>query len=246
MEVALSEIADISEEESLNSITHMAQTRTISVSAGIDDDHNIGLVSREVEKELDKYNTPEGYNIEISGENETINETMSDLILMIALAIVFIYLIMVAQFQSLLSPFIVLFTIPLAFTGGLLALVITSSELSIISMLGFLVLSGIIVNNGIVFVDYVNQLRLDGMDKHEALIKAGKTRIRPILMTALTTILGLSTMALGVGMGSDMVQPMAIVTIGGLVYGTILTLFVVPIIYDLLHRKDMKVINIEE
>ena len=113
-------------------------------------------------------------------------------------------------------------------------------------MLGFLVLSGIIVNNGIVFVDYVNQLRLDGMDKHEALIKAGKTRIRPILMTALTTILGLSTMALGVGMGSDMVQPMAIVTIGGLVYGTILTLFVVPIIYDLLHHKDMKVINIEE
>lgn len=246
VEVALSEIANISEEESLNSITHMAQTRTISVSAGIDDDHNIGFVSREVEKELDKYNVPEGYNIEIAGENETINETMGDLILMITLAIVFIYLIMVAQFQSLLSPFIVLFTIPLAFTGGLLALVITGFELSIISMLGFLVLSGIIVNNGIVFVDYVNQLRLEGMDKHEALIKAGKTRIRPILMTALTTILGLSTMALGIGMGSDMVQPMAIVTIGGLVYGTILTLFVVPIIYDLLHRKDMKVINIEE
>lgn len=134
---------------------------------------------------------------------------------MISLAVVFIYLIMVAQFQSLLSPFIVMFTIPLAFTGGFLALLLTGTELSMIAMLGFLVLSGIIVNNGIVFVDYVNQLRLDGMAKKEALVRAGLTRIRPIMMTALTTILGLSTMALGIGMGADMLQPMGIVTIGG-------------------------------
>ena len=154
---------------------------------------------------------------------------------------------MVAQFQSLLSPFIVMFTIPLAFTGGLLALLITGKELSVISMLGFLVLSGVVVNNGIVFVDYVNQLRIGGMSKNEALVQAGRTRIRPILMTALTTILAMSTMAMGVGMGSEMTQALAIVTIGGLTYATLLTLFVVPSLYDIFHRrKELKQITIDE
>jgi HAE1 family hydrophobic/amphiphilic exporter-1 len=139
-----------------------------------------------------------------------------------------------------------MFTIPLAFTGGFIALLVTGFDLSMISVLGFLILSGIVVNNGIVFVDYVNQLRLEGMDKKDALILTGTARIRPILMTALTTILGLSTLAMGIGMGADMIQPMAIVTIGGLIYATILTLFVVPIIYDLLHRKELKQITIEE
>lgn len=241
VKVKLRDIAEIGEGEALNSINHVNQVRTISVTAAVKDDYNIGLVSREFEKKLDNYSIPEGYEIELAGENEEINDTIMDLIYMVLLAISFIYFIMVAQFQSLLSPFIVLFTIPLAFTGGLLALFITGFELSVISMLGFLVLSGIIVNNGIVFVDYVNQLRISGMEKHEALIVAGKTRIRPILMTASTTILGLSTMALGIGSGVEMVQPMAIVTVGGLIYATALTLIVVPIIYDLLHRKKIKV-----
>ena len=156
---------------------------------------------------------------------------------MIALAIMFIYLIMVAQFQSLKSPFIVLFTLPLAFTGGLLALLISGSNLSMIAMLGFLILSGIVVNNGIVFVDCVNQLKESGMPQREALLTSGKIRIRPIIMTALTTILGLSTMALGIGSGADMLAPMAIVTIGGLLYATLMTLYVVPCIYDLIHRN---------
>ena len=117
---------------------------------------------------------------------------MTDLVKMIALAVVFIYLIMVAQFQSLMSPFIVMFTIPLAFTGGLLALWLTGSELSVIAMLGFLVLAGVVVNNGIVFVDNINQLRLAGMDRTEAILETGRTRIRPVLMTALTTILAMS------------------------------------------------------
>lgn len=244
--VRLGEIAEITEGESLTSIKHDNQTRCITVSAGIDREHNIGLVSRDFEKNLQKYEVPEGYDIEITGENETITNTLWDLIKMIALAIAFIYLIMVAQFQSFLSPFIVLFTIPLAFTGGLLALLLTGFEISMISMLGFLVLSGVVVNNGIVFVDYTNQLRLEGMEKREALIETGKARIRPILMTALTTILGLSTLAMGMGMGADMVQPMAIVTIGGLSYATILTLFVVPSIYDLLHRRPLKPVDIGE
>lgn len=245
-EIALSEIATVSQVQTLAAINHSNQVRTLTVSAAIDDNHNIGLVSREFEDKLEKYKVPEGYAIEIAGENENIKSTMIDLIKMIALAIIFIYLIMVAQFQSLLSPFIVLFTLPLAFTGGMLALLLTGIELSMISMLGFLVLSGVVVNNGIVFVDYVNQLRLQGINKKEALILTGITRMRPILMTALTTILGLSTLAMGMGMGADMLQPMAIVTIGGLSYATILTLFIVPIMYDILHRKPLKPIDIEE
>ena len=131
-----------------------------------------------------------------------------------------------------------MFTVPLAFTGGLLGLWLTGSAVSVIAMIGFVMLSGIIVNNGIVFVDYTNQLIRNGKSQKEALVEAGKIRLRPIIMTALTTILGLSTMAIGVGMGADIVQPMAIVTIGGLLYGTLLTLFVVPCIFDLFHKRE--------
>ena len=182
----------------------------------------------------------------MTGEDETIKEAMVEMMKMLGLAVVFIYLIMVAQFQSLLSPFIVMFTMPLAFTGGLFGLVIADQEVSVIALIGFVMLSGIIVNNGIVLVDYTNQLRSEGMEKRQALILAGKTRMRPILMTALTTILGLSTMSIGLGMGADMVQPMAVVTIGGLIYGTVLTLFVVPCIYDVLNRKQYHMISDEE
>ena len=245
--VKLKDISSIEMTDTPTSINHDNQTRYISVTAGIDSKHNIGLVSKEVQSKLDDYKAPTGYEIKMGGETESINQAISDLIKMIALAIAFIYLIMVAQFQSLLSPFIVMFTIPLAFTGGLLALIITGQELSVISMLGFLVLAGVVVNNGIVFVDYVNQLRINGLNKKDALIEAGRTRIRPILMTALTTILAMSTMALGVGMGAEMSQSLAIVTIGGLTYATLLTLFVVPTLYDIFHRrKELRQIIIDE
>ena len=245
-EVRLSEIATIGEGASPTAINRENQARTITVTAAIAEGSNIGLVSREVEKRLADYEMPEGYTFALEGENEMISSTMGDLVLMIALAVVLIYLIMTAQFQSLLSPFIVLFTIPLAFTGGLLALWITGKELSVIAMLGFLMLAGVVVNNGIVFVDYVNQLRLEGMDRTEALVRTGRDRIRPILMTAMTTVFGLFTMALGLGSGGDMLQPLAIVTIGGLAYATLLTLFVVPAIYDIFLKKDLKKVVIEE
>lgn len=245
-EVRLSEIATIGEGASPTAINRENQARTITVTAAIAEGSNIGLVSREVEKRLADYEMPEGYTFALEGENEMISSTMGDLVLMIALAVVLIYLIMTAQFQSLLSPFIVLFTIPLAFTGGLLALWITGKELSVIAMLGFLMLAGVVVNNGIVFVDYVNQLRLEGMDRTEALVRTGRDRIRPILMTAMTTVFGLFTMALGLGSGGDMLQPLAIVTIGGLSYATLLTLFVVPAIYDIFLKKDLKKVVIEE
>ena len=232
-EIALKDIAEIKEVDSLKSIRRENQSRYMTVNAEIADGYNIGLVSRDVEARLADYKVPDGYDIYIEGENEMIKETMRDLILMIALAIAFIYLIMVAQFENLSSPFIVFFTLPLAFTGGLLLLWASGMELSVVALLGFLVLAGVVVNNGIVFVDYVNQLRANGLGKKEALVQAGATRFRPILMTALTTILAMTTLALGYGSGAEMVQPLAVVSIGGLTYATLLTLLVVPIMYDM-------------
>lgn len=242
--IALQDIAKIYTATSPKAINRDNQSRTKTVTAELAQGYNVSLVGRDVEDAIKDYKLPSGYYLEVVGENKTITGAMNDLVNMILLAIVFIYLIMVAQFQSLLSPFIVLFTIPLAFTGGLLALQLTGTVLSVVSMIGFLVLAGVVVNNGIVFVDYVNQLRLDGTPKYEALVQAGRDRIRPILMTALTTILAMSTMAMGVGMGADMSQGMAIVTIGGLSYATLLTLFLVPALYDILHRKEMKKIEV--
>ncbi len=247
IKVKLKDISSLEMTNTPTSINHNNQARYISITAEIDSNHNIGLVSKDIQAKLDKYNTPDGYSIELTGETESINTALFDLIKMIGLAIVFIYLIMVAQLQSLLSPFIIMFTIPLAFTGGLLALLITNTDLSVISMLGFLVLSGVVVNNGIVFVDYINQLRINGLSKKDAIVEAGRTRIRPILMTALTTILAMSTMAFGVGMGAEMTQGLAIVTIGGLTYATVLTLFVIPSLYDIFHRnKNLKQIIVDE
>lgn len=236
--VKLSEIASFEDTTTLQSINHFAQNRYMSVNAEIKEGYNIGLVSNQLKQKLEKYKTPEGYEIKMAGEDETINEAMTELFKMLGLALVFMYLIMVAQFQSLRSPFIIMFTVPLAFTGGLLALWLAGMSVSVIAMIGFVMLSGIIVNNGIVFIDYTNQLIAGGMLKKEALVTAGKTRLRPIIMTALTTILGLFTLAMGVGMGADMVQPMAVVTIGGLIYGTILTLVVVPCIFSLFHKRE--------
>lgn len=235
--VKLKKIADFVEGSTPQSINRISQNRYMSVTAEVAEDDNIGLVSSRIKEKLEDYDVPEGYEVEMTGEDETINEAMTELFKMLALALVFMYLIMVAQFQSLKSPFIIMFTVPLAFTGGLLALWFAGMSVSVIAMIGFVMLSGIIVNNGIVFIDYTNQLIEEGMEQREALAEAGKTRLRPIIMTALTTILGLLTMAFGVGMGSDMVQPMAVVTIGGLIYGTLLTLVVVPCIYDLFHRR---------
>lgn len=244
-QVRIGDIATVSEGESLASIRRANQKRTVSVSFDVSDGYSANLVQRDLEALLETYQPPEGCEVGISGENETVMGYMSDLGTMLIIAILFIFLIMVAQFQSFKSPIIVLFTIPLAFTGGLLALILTGMDLSLVAMLGFLVLSGVVVNNGIVFIDSVNQLRIGGLSKREALVETGRVRLRPILMTALTTILGMSTMALGRGMGAEMMQPMAVVTIGGLSYATLMTLFVVPVLYDLFNGKNMKAREIE-
>jgi multidrug efflux pump subunit AcrB len=186
---------------------------------------------------------PAGVSLSYAGENETIMSSLSDLLKMLLLGVVIVYLIMVAQFQSLLSPFIVMFTIPLAFTGGLLALFIFGFEISVVAMIGFVLLVGIIVNNGIVLIDYINKLRMEGAGRVEAIITAGTTRLRPVVMTAITTILGLVPLATGIGLGADLMQPIAVVCIGGLIYATFMTLFVVPILYDILMKKELRVVT---
>lgn len=238
--VKISDIAEVSEVQTLPSITRINQRTYLTVMGEVDEDHNVTLVTEEAEKALAGYQAPKGITFEFSGENEMIMEAMGDLVKMMALGILLVYLIMAAQFQSLRSPFIVMFTIPLAFTGGLLALLIFNKEISIMAMVGLIMLVGIIVNNGIVMVDYINQLRMRGMEKRRAIIEGGATRIRPVLMTSLTTVLGLVVMAVGKTAGTDMMQPIALVCIGGLVYATILTLFIVPVIYDIFTGKEFK------
>lgn len=241
----LSEFAELEEGKSVASVSRENQTRYLSVTATTMDGYNTTLLAREVQDKLDQYEAPDGITIRIGGESESVNDALEDMLLMILLAIVLIYLVMVAQFQNLVSPFIVLLTIPLAFTGGFLAMMISGEEISLICLMGFLVLAGVIVNNGIVFVDYVNQLRIGGMEKREALVETGKTRMRPILMTALTTILAMSTMAFSTDMASQMGKGMSIVVIGGLTYGTLMTLFIVPVFYDIIYRKkEMKTVDI--
>lgn len=231
-EIPLTEICVMEETTTLSTIYRESQTRYITVSSGIDETHNVTLVSNEIQKKLESLDVPEGYEIEMAGEDETIKDSMEQMLLMLFLAVIFIYLIMVAQFQSLLLPFIIMFTIPLAFTGGFMSLFASGMEVSIIAMLGFVMLAGVIVNNGIVLIEYITQARQEGKLKREAVLEAGIIRLRPILMTALTTILAMVPSSLGFGEGAEMMQPMAMTMVGGLTYGTILTLIVIPCVYD--------------
>ena len=239
----LSEVAEISDSESMNSITRSDQKRYLTISGTLKEGYTNTDVSNKAKALFDDYKLPDGCSIEYSGSNESTMEAVNQMLLMMLLGVILIYLIMVAQFQSLKSPFIIMFTIPLAFTGGFLGLLITGFDVSVVALLGFVMLCGIIVNNGIVLVDYINNLRLEGKERREAIVEAGKTRMRPILITAITTVLGLSTMALGIGTGSEIMQPIAIVCIGGLLYATIMTLYIVPVIYDILSKKELRKVS---
>ena len=224
-----------------DSITSENQTQFITVTADTLEGYNTTVQSRELQKKLEAFaqtsEMPEGCSFSMGGESDTVNYMVNEMVQWMALALPFVYLVMVAQFQSLLSPFIVLFTVPLAFTGGLLGLLATGQQLTMISLMGFIVLMGTVVNNGIVFVDYANQLRLGGMDRRAALIATGKTRMRPILMTTLTTVLAMLQMVFSDDMASQLMSGMAIVIICGLSYATLMTLYIVPIMYDILFKK---------
>ena len=224
-----------------DSITSEDQTQYVSVTADTLDGYNTTVQARVLEKKLNEFalsdEMPEGCSFSMGGESDSVNFMVNEMVQWLALALPFVYLVMVAQFQSLLSPFIVLFTIPLAFTGGLLGMLFTSQQLTMISLMGFIVLMGTVVNNGIVFVDYANQLRLGGLERRAALVATGKTRMRPILMTTLTTVLAMLQMVFSNDMASQLMSGMAIVIICGLSYATLMTLYIVPILYDILFRK---------
>ena len=224
-----------------DSITSEDQTQYVSVTADTLDGYNTTVQARVLEKKLNEFalsdEMPEGCSFSMGGESDSVNFMVNEMVQWLALALPFVYLVMVAQFQSLLSPFIVLFTIPLAFTGGLLGMLFTGQQLTMISLMGFIVLMGTVVNNGIVFVDYANQLRLGGLERRAALVATGKTRMRPILMTTLTTVLAMLQMVFSNDMASQLMSGMAIVIICGLSYATLMTLYIVPILYDILFRK---------
>lgn len=234
----LGDFAEMEFGQGLASVSRENQSHYITVTAETREGYNTTLLTRELNKKLKDFELEDGYTIEIGGESDQVNDMVSQMLQLMALGFLLIYLVMVAQFQSLLSPFIVLFTIPLAFTGGLLGLLAFKEQLSLMSLLGFTILMGTVVNNGIVFVDYVNQLRIGGMGRREALIATGKTRMRPILMTALTTILSMSMMIFSSQAGNSMGRGMAIVVVGGLLYATFMTLFIIPVMYDIFYRKQ--------
>ena len=237
----LADIATWSTGTAPDSITSLNQTQYVTVSAETEKGYNTKVQSRLMQKKLDEFSLsdemPEGCSISMGGETESVDYMTNEMVQWMALALPFVYLVMVAQFQSLLSPFIVLFTVPLAFTGGLLGLLITGQQLTMISLMGFIVLMGTVVNNGIVFVDYANQLRMGGMERRAALVATGKTRMRPILMTTLTTVLAMLQMVFSNDMASQLMSGMAIVIICGLSYATLMTLYIVPILYDILFKK---------
>ena len=244
--VKLKDIANVQKDKTLDTITRTDQKRAQTVTASVDEGYNITLTTDKAEAAVEKLELPESVNVVIEGENEQIMDAMGQLVKMFLLGIFLIYLVMVAQFQSLLSPFIVMFTIPLAITGAMAGLLITGNVLSVVAMVGIIMLMGIIVNNAIVLIDCINRLRAEGMDRRKSIIEAGAIRMRPVLMTAATTILGLLPMAVGTGSGSEMIQPVAVVCIGGLLYATLMTLFVIPVMYDILASKKTKVISEDE
>jgi multidrug efflux pump subunit AcrB len=243
---ATDSVTNIEKVTGFSAINTDGNQRFLTVTAQIEQGFNVTLVSQEAIDAVEAYMDDDfqdygsGYSIAFQGENEEIMDAVSDLALAALVAILLVYMIMAIQFQSLKYPFIILMTIPLAFTGGFIALWIFGMNLSMVSLMGLIILIGVVVNNGIVLIDYINKLIERGYNVIDAIVKAGKTRLRPIFMTALTTILALVMTAIGVGEGSELLQPMALTAIGGLIYATILTLLVVPTVFAIFNRKRIK------
>ncbi|RQD69464.1 MAG: efflux RND transporter permease subunit [Tindallia sp. MSAO_Bac2] len=230
--VPLSQVASIQIAEGPISIQREDQQRTATVTSELSG-RDLGSVMGDIQEKLEDYILPEGYFIELGGEFEQIEEVFADMALAITMAIILVYMIMASLFESLMHPFTIITSLPLAFSGGFLALFVTGRTLNVPALIGFLMLSGIIINNGIVLVDYINTLRSHGKERREAIETAGPIRLRPILMTTLTTVLAMLPMALGIGEGAEVQAPMATTVIGGLLLSTVLTLLVTPVIYTI-------------
>jgi len=243
--IPLGNIIELKTSKSPVQIDRKYQQRLVSVTSNVEG-RDLGSVAEEIKAKVDALEKPPGFEIQISGNVEQQNKTFSSLILALGLAIILVYMIMASQFQSLLDPFIIMFTVPLGMVGVVWMLFITKTTLSVTSFEGVIVMVGIVVSNGILLIDYMNRLRKKGTPLHEAIIKGGKTRLRPILMTTLATVLGLIPMAIGIG-GESSQAPLAIAVIGGLTASTFLTLIFVPILYSIFEtRFHKKEINEEE
>ncbi|MFW5864916.1 MAG: efflux RND transporter permease subunit, partial [Candidatus Izemoplasmataceae bacterium] len=235
--VLLSDVAEVTVEPGFASINRVDGSRALTMDATLESGYNATLVSEDVAEVVEDYDLPTGYEINILGESEETMNALTNLLLAGVLAIAIVYMIMASQFQSLTYPFIIMITIPLAFTGGFMVLFMFDLPVSIVAVIGLIILAGVVVNNGIVLVDYINQLREEGYELKEAIYEAGRIRLRPIFMTALTTILALMGLALGLGEGSELIQPIGLTAVAGLIYATFLTIFIVPLMYDIVTRK---------
>jgi HAE1 family hydrophobic/amphiphilic exporter-1 len=234
--ITLNAVADVSVSQGPSEIRRVAQERVAIVTANLAYG-DLGAAAAEARRIVRNIAMPAGVAAIVSGQSEEMQESFDSMQFALILAIFLVYLVMASQFESLIHPFVILFTIPLALVGAVLALFITGTTISIVALIGVIMLAGIVVNNAIVLVDLINQLRAQGVERFDAIMEAGRARLRPILMTSLTTALGLLPMAMGVGEGSEVRTPMAITVIGGLVVSTILTLLVIPVVYSLMDRK---------
>lgn len=235
--IPLSAIASVQVANGPSEIRRVSQQRVAIISANLAYG-DLGEAAQEVQQILDQTTMPTGIFARIAGQNQEMSDSFQSLIFALSLAVFLVYLVMASQFESLLHPFIILFTIPLALIGAILALYITNTTISVVVFIGLILLAGIVVNNAIVLIDLINQLRERGMEKTEAIMEGGKSRLRPILMTTLTTTLGLLPLAIGFGDGAELRAPMGITVIGGLLVSTLLTLVVIPVMYSLMDRKN--------
>jgi hydrophobic/amphiphilic exporter-1 (mainly G- bacteria), HAE1 family len=234
--VTLDAVADVYVAFGPAEIRRVAQERVAIVTANISYG-DLGAAAQEAGEILGRTPMPNGISAIVSGQSEEMQASFRSMQFALALAIFLVYLVMASQFESLIHPFVILFTIPLALVGAVLALFITGTTVNIVALIGVIMLAGIVVNNAIVLVDLVNQLRAQGTGRREAIMEAGSARLRPILMTSLTTALGLLPMAIGFGEGAEVRAPMAITVIGGLLVSTFLTLVVIPVVYSLMDRR---------
>lgn len=241
--IPLSAVASLETSVGPSEIRRSSQQRVALVSANIQQG-DLRAAAEKIEQVLATIPMPTGVYAELAGQNEELADSFRSLLLALALAVFLVYLVMASQFESLLHPFIILFTIPLALVGAVLALYLTGSTISVVVFIGAILLAGIVVNNAIVLIDLVNQLRYEGLEKYEAITQGAQSRLRPILMTTLTTTLGLLPLALGLGDGAELRAPMGITVIGGLLVSTLLTLVVIPVMYAIMDRKSYKKVEI--
>ncbi|KAA3613309.1 MAG: AcrB/AcrD/AcrF family protein [Calditrichaeota bacterium] len=238
--IPLASVADIVLERGPSEIRRVDQERVALITANISG-RDLGSISADIQGKIDELQLPPDFRVKVSGQQREMATSFDSMKLAISLAIFLVYLVMASQFESIVQPFIIMFTIPFALIGVVLTLLITQTPISVVVLIGIIMLAGIVVNNAIVLVDYINQLRREGKAKREAIKLAGQVRLRPILMTTMTTVLGLLPMALGFGEGAELRTPLAVTVIGGLLIGTILTLVVIPTVYDVVVKEKIDV-----